>query len=196
MRSPFTHDLHKIYTTRCYHRGLKGVVVMHKKDQRKKQQIQLIGLAIAAVLLVVIIMFFNGQKPSNLGKKASNQLEGDLIIEKSEITETAKFYPYQVGDVQMEVLAVKAPDGTIRTAFNTCQVCFGSGRGYYKQEGKTLVCQNCGNRFSLDDVEKVRGGCNPVPILENEKQEDDSRIIIPEELLKQYKVIFENWKDA
>jgi len=169
---------------------------MHKKDQRKKQQIQLIGLAIAAVLLVVIIMFFNGQKPSNLGKKASNQLEGDLIIEKSEITETAKFYPYQVGDVQMEVLAVKAPDGTLRTSFNSCEVCFGSGRVYYKQEGKTLVCQNCGNRFSLDDVEKVRGGCNPVPILENEKQEDDSRIIIPEELLKQYKVIFENWKDA
>jgi uncharacterized membrane protein len=79
----------------------------------------------------------------------------------------------------MEVLAVKAPDGTIRTAFNTCQVCFGSGRGYYKQEGKTLVCQNCGNRFSLDDVEKVRGGCNPVPILENEKQEDDSRSYHP-----------------
>jgi hypothetical protein len=166
---------------------------MQRKDQRKKQQIQLIGLAAAAVVLVVIILLFNGQKPSDQGK---NQLEGDLIIEKSEITETAKFYPYRVGDIQMEVLAVKAPDGTIRTAFNTCQVCFSSGRGYYKQEGETLVCQNCRNRFSLDDVEKVRGGCNPVPILENEKQEDDARIIIPEELLKQYKVIFENWKDA
>ena len=33
----------------------------------------------------------------------------------------------------LEVLAVKAPDGTIRTAFNTCQVCYGSGRGLYRQ---------------------------------------------------------------
>lgn len=165
---------------------------MHKKDQRK-HKIQLIGLTVAAVVLVVIIVIFNGLKP--LGPKKA-QVKGDLIIDKAEITETVKFYPYQVGDIRMEVLAVKAPDGTIRTAFNTCQVCFGSGRGHYKQEGDTLVCQNCGNRFGLDDIEKVRGGCNPVPILENEKQEDDARIIIPEALLKQYKVIFENWKDA
>lgn len=38
---------------------------------------------------------------------------------------------------------------TIRTAFNTCQVCYSSGRGYYVQEGNVLVCQNCGNRFGM-----------------------------------------------
>ena len=45
----------------------------------------------------------------------------------------------------MEIVAVKALDGSIRTAFNTCQVCYNSGRGYYQQEGNELVCQNCGN---------------------------------------------------
>jgi len=35
----------------------------------------------------------------------------------------------------MEVLAVKAPDGTIRTAMNTCKICYDSGAGYYVQEG-------------------------------------------------------------
>ncbi|MDR2445448.1 MAG: DUF2318 domain-containing protein [Spirochaetaceae bacterium] len=68
------------------------------------------------------------------------------------------------GGTRLEVLAVKAPDGTVRTAFNTCQVCYASGRGFYKQQGTVLVCQNCGNRFRMSQVGLRSGGCNPVPI--------------------------------
>ena len=53
----------------------------------------------------------------------------------------------------MVVLAFKASDDTIRTALNTCQVCYDSGRGYYVQEGDKLICQNCGNQFEADQVE-------------------------------------------
>jgi uncharacterized membrane protein len=96
----------------------------------------------------------------------------------------------------MEVLAVKAPDGTIRTSFNTCQVCYGSGRGYYKQEGDVLVCQNCGNRFKTSQVEKIKGGCNPVPILEDNKTDDGTTITISKDFLEQNKSYFENWKKS
>jgi uncharacterized membrane protein len=94
----------------------------------------------------------------------------------------------------MEVFAVKAPDGSIRTAFNTCQVCYSSGRGYYKQEGDELVCQNCKNRFKTTDVEVIRGGCNPVPITSDLKTQTETTITIPKELLQQTSVIFTNWK--
>jgi uncharacterized membrane protein len=94
----------------------------------------------------------------------------------------------------MEALAVKAPDGTIRTAMNTCQVCYDSGRGYYKQEGNVLVCQNCGNRFRTSDVEKVKGGCNPVPVLEEDKTVTNDTITIPAAFLQKAKVLFSNWK--
>jgi len=47
---------------------------------------------------------------------------GELKIPKKEVTATAKFYGYKAGNVQIEVLALRAPDGTIRTALNTCQV--------------------------------------------------------------------------
>ncbi|MDY4887455.1 MAG: Fe-S-containing protein [Eubacteriales bacterium] len=76
----------------------------------------------------------------------------NLIIPISEITETAKFYPVTVNGTQMEVIAVRDSNGKIRTAFNTCRICYDSGRGYYKQEGKALVCQNCGNRFTADQI--------------------------------------------
>jgi uncharacterized membrane protein len=120
--------------------------------------------------------------------------KGDMVIQISDVSETAKFYRYDELDTYIEVLAVKASDGTIRTAFNTCQVCYASGRGYYVQEGDYLICQNCGNRFSLDDVEVTRGGCNPVPITEDMKEVTDTTITIPKELFAEAEFIFKNWR--
>ena len=93
----------------------------------------------------------------------------------------------------MEVLAVKASDGTIRTSFNTCQVCYKSGKGYYKQEGTELVCQNCGNRFNIDQIEKMKDGCNPVPILDGDKTDDGSNLVISESYMSKNISYFSNW---
>jgi hypothetical protein len=119
---------------------------------------------------------------------------GDMVIAISEVSEAARFYPAEIDGVKLEVIAVKAPDGTIRTAFNTCQVCYDSGRGYYKQDGDVLVCQNCGNRFSMSQVEVLSGGCNPVPIFAENKTVDEASITISAEFLKKAAVIFNNWK--
>jgi uncharacterized membrane protein len=131
---------------------------------------------------------------STVNTNAPADQNGDLVIQIKDITQTAAFYPVTVDGVKMEAFAVKAPDGTIRTALNTCQVCYDSGRGYYKQEGDVLVCQNCGNRFRTCDVEKVKGGCNPVPILEEDKVVTENTITVPVEFLQKAKVLFSNWK--
>jgi hypothetical protein len=120
--------------------------------------------------------------------------DGELRIPKKEITATAKFYPYKAGNVLLEVLALRAPGGTIRTAFNTCQVCYDSGRGYYTQKGEYLICNNCGNRFLASQVELVKGGCNPVPITREWKREDAEFLYIPKELFEQAKPLFLKWK--
>ncbi|MDR0615244.1 MAG: DUF2318 domain-containing protein [Synergistaceae bacterium] len=126
---------------------------------------------------------------------AAGQLEnGDLYIPAGEISEKAVFYPVDADGTKMEVFAVKAPDGTIRTAFNTCQVCFDSGSGYYVQEGSVFVCQNCGNRFRVRDIEIVKGGCNPVPIMAANKTVTEDGITIPKSFLLQAKRIFARWK--
>ncbi|MDR1586298.1 MAG: DUF2318 domain-containing protein [Treponema sp.] len=118
----------------------------------------------------------------------------DLVIPLAEVTENAVFYPVDIEGTRLEVIAVKAPDGTVRTAFNTCQVCYGSGRGFYKQQGTVLVCQNCGNRFRMSQVEVRSGGCNPVPIFKGNKTVDDENITISKEFLKEAKVIFSRWR--
>jgi len=118
----------------------------------------------------------------------------NLIIPVSEVSETAKFYPIDVDDTTMEILAVQASDGTIRTAFNTCQVCFDSGRGYYKQQGDKLVCQNCGNSFTADMVEVAAGGCNPYPIFDGDKTVADDSITISYDFLSASTKVFAHWK--
>ena len=118
----------------------------------------------------------------------------DLVMIKSEITETVKFYTYKLGRTEMQVMAVRASDGSIRTAFNTCQVCYDSGRGYYIQQGNQLICQNCGNRFLTDQLEIIRGGCNPVPITQEDKIEDEETITLHGAFLEANSVWFKNWK--
>jgi len=154
------------------------------------------SIAIITGIAVLLIAGFFIVKGSMGGETRTVYDNGaDLVIPKSEITETVKFYPLRVGSTNMEVLAVKASDGSIRTAFNTCQVCNGSPRAYYKQEGNTLVCQNCGNIFEMDMVEQQRGGCNPVPIMEDEKTDDGINITISKDFIEDNKDLFtSNWK--
>lgn len=144
--------------------------------------------------IIIILLGFFVVKSLSGGSTVKVPNSGELKIIKSDISETAKFLPYKIGGRNMEVIAVKASDGTIRTAFNTCQVCFSSERGYYKQEGNELVCQNCGNRFHIDQVEKEQNGCNPVPILDKDKTEDGTTITISNAFLNLNKDLFGNWK--
>jgi uncharacterized membrane protein len=136
------------------------------------------------------------QDGANALKSAIKSLikDKDLVINKSEVSEQALFYPVEIDGTRMEVIAVLAPDGTVRTAFNTCQVCYGSGRGFYKQQGTVLVCQNCGNRFRMSQVEVRSGGCNPVPIFAQNKKVTDTTITISKDYLTQAKQIFARWK--
>lgn len=159
---------------------------------------------IVVIALIVIAKYaFKPATDNNTGAQAtainstSPTVENaDIKILKSEVTANAKFYPYKLDGLDMEVLAIKASDGTIRTALNTCQICFDSGRGYYKQVGNYLVCQNCGNRFNQDQVEKIKGGCNPIPIMEDQKQDTGDYIVIPKDYMETQKDYFINWQKA
>lgn len=171
-----------------------------KKNNNTSNTTKIVLMAILISGLVIGGIFITN-KSGGSGSKGGNTQQvvlsegGDLVIPINEVTEKANFYPVEVEGTQLEVLAVKAPDGSIRTAFNTCQICYSSGRGYYKQNGDALICQNCGNSFSASDVEVTKGGCNPVPIFPEDKTVSDESITISNNVLTQVAGIFANWKD-
>ena len=134
-------------------------------------------------------------QPKPAGETAAAETSGDgLVIPVSDLTDKPRFFTYNANGEDMEIIALTASDGSIRTAFNTCQVCYSSGNGYYKVEGNSLVCQNCGNTFGFDDIAVTRGGCNPVPITEEDRAEQDGSIVISSGYLDDASALFENWK--
>lgn len=175
--------------------------------QKKKRNNTILIIIVFAVLVVVIacVAVLSGNSETESETTAETTTEStaasetissgeSLVINCSDITESASFYPINVDGTEMEVIAIRDDDGDIRTAFNTCEVCYSSGKGYYVEEGDYLVCQNCGNKFTAEDIGTEAYGCTPWPILDDEKTVTDSTIEISYDFLVESKNIFASWK--
>ena len=73
---------------------------------KSKTPVIIIGLVAIILLGFFIVKGMSGG--SNVTVASSGE---DIKITKSDISETAKFYPYKIGSTNMEVFAVKASDG-------------------------------------------------------------------------------------
>lgn len=185
---------------------------LEKTKNQKQNPLFFIATAVAVIAIAVVLI-----KPGDKGNNASStegtssdttsdnassgnaipaslNENGDVVIEVDDITEDATFYSYDLDGTDMGLLVVRASDGTIRTAFDTCQICNGSPYAYFTQQDDKFQCQNCGNIYSVDMIEQERGGCNPVPIMADEKTVTDTQIIIPAQLFEDNAERFENWK--
>lgn len=115
-----------------------------------------------------------------------------LTIPTADLTSTAKFYGVTVNGTYMQVIALSY-GGSYRTAFNTCQICYGSSKAYFKQSGNYLVCQECRSKIALSMVGLTSGSCNPYPILSTNRVQTEDSIIIPDDYLVSCKNLFRNW---
>lgn len=155
---------------------------------------------IAVVVIAAAVLFFpKGETiPEGSGAEAATINEnGDLEISAEALSsDDAAIISYNSDGTDMELLAVKSDDGTINVAFNTCQVCNGSPKAYFVQKNGKLVCQNCGNKFSLSSVGASAMGCNPISISGDDVTETDLGILISREFLEANINLFNNWKKS
>lgn len=77
---------------------------------------------------------------------------------------SAKYFVYKHSPSQwIRFFVLKSADGVVRAAFDACDVCFHSKKGYV-QQGPVMVCANCGLKFKTEKINEVKGGCNPAPL--------------------------------
>jgi len=89
---------------------------------------------------------------------------GDVKIPLANVQDgNAHFFSYVSGGKTITFFAMKAADGSIRTAFDACVACNHAKLGY-RQEGGSVVCNNCGMGFTPAQIGQVTGGCNPIPV--------------------------------
>lgn len=172
----------------------------------KKNIIMIIAIIVVVIAIGIIIFRKNSYNKTTSNsnntvatqKNSSNNTEskainleadesGNIVIDTTNIGSKASFYTYDEEGTTIRLFAVKASDGTIRMAFNTCQVCNPSPKAYFVQSGKNFICQNCGNSFSTDNIGKERGGCNPIPITTDERIDGDNTITLTKQFIEGYK---------
>jgi uncharacterized membrane protein len=131
----------------------------------KRKRAPLYGVAAVAAVIALTL----GITALSHGKKqqfaqAPVAAGGDISIPVSQVNDgAAHFFSANVGGTTVKYFVMKAPDGTLRTAFDACDVCFPYKKGYH-QQGTSMQCNNCGRIFPAAQIDVQRGGCNPGPI--------------------------------
>ncbi|RNC67306.1 MAG: DUF2318 domain-containing protein [Desulfuromonadales bacterium] len=108
----------------------------------------------AAVAAFGIPGFGKGEKV-----KATN---GVVTIPLTKVSDgKAHLFTYKVDGKDVSFFVVKAPDGTIKTAFDACDVCYKEKKGYI-QDGTSMTCRQCNKKFDTNRIGPHSvGGCNP-----------------------------------
>jgi uncharacterized membrane protein len=148
--------------------------------EKKKNLLPFIIVPICAALLV----FAGINLLSKMGKSSQAVALAKEVKHPISLFEDGRARHFQVdtGDgISVRYFILKSSDTVLRAAFDACDVCWYSGKGYY-QDGDYMVCRNCGKRFASVKVNEVKGGCNPSPL---------KRQIVGENLVIQVKDILE-----
>ena len=130
--------------------------------EKKRNLLPLILIPICAILLTLVgFTLFNkvSMNPQSvaMAKEVTHPVK---LFEDGR----ARHFQIDLGDgLAVRYFVLKSSDGVIRAAFDACDVCWTSGKGYY-QEGDYMVCRNCGKRFASVKVNEIKGGCNPAPL--------------------------------
>jgi uncharacterized membrane protein len=154
-----------------------------EREKRKKQDRILFSTIVIVILALVgvylLMPMFAGNSGNSGPEPAENSPEptadNKIRISVSDVDDgDAHYYSYDSNGVDIRYFVLKSSDGTIRAAFDTCDVCYGAKKGY-RQEGDQMVCNNCGLKFDSNNINEVKGGCNPAPL--NRKLDGNDLVI-------------------
>lgn len=123
---------------------------------------------LVALVIGVNVVIPAGEAEASFGIFGSHKnvkdTAGKIEIPLADVNDgKAHYYQYDSGGTAVKFFVVKSKDGTIRAAFDACDVCFASKKGY-TQDGDFMICNNCGRRFHSNRINVVEGGCNPAPL--------------------------------
>ncbi len=143
-----------------------------------------IAFPVAGVLFAVLALWvfytIYGNKSSMVSDKATaahagtsgstspavqvKQESGEVRVSLADLDDKKPhFYVFQTGGKDIRFFLLRDAEGGVRAALDACHNCFRAKRGY-RQEGNTVICNNCGMSFKYENIGIVNGGCNPISI--------------------------------
>lgn len=137
----------------------KATVLAAGKKEKKILPLIIIPAGIFILVITGVYIFNYLARPKAVAY-------GKEMVQPVSLFEDGKARHFQLDTkdgLTIKYFVIKSSDGVIRAAFDACDVCWPSGKGYF-QEGDYMVCRNCGKRFASIKVNVIKGGCNPAPL--------------------------------
>ena len=180
--------------------GRKQRKRLELERQRKKRRLTIITIASATFIIacvVVALVLTNGAsgatyKPETITVDKSS--DGSVSVPLSALSTNLSYIDY---GYDLNLLARIDSNGIIRTAYNTCFECFDIGAHYSLSGSYRLVCDACGNTYSINTLGTSDwGGCQPVAIPPEYRNDNDTEIVFSNELITYAEEMFTQWKSS
>ncbi|MDR1538639.1 MAG: Fe-S-containing protein [Clostridiales bacterium] len=165
------------------------------KELQRKRRIQYIAASsVAAVAVIGIIAAVYLNSPRELHSNISPDSSGNVAVAASSLGSGLNYFNY--GGSQ-DLVIWKNSSGGYRSAFDVCEECFDTGRAHYTLQNDTLTCESCGTTMALENSGIASwGGCQPVSIPVEYRQDTDSDIVIPSGVLSYASAVFSSWENG
>ncbi|KNZ70502.1 hypothetical protein Tfer_0684 [Thermincola ferriacetica] len=179
-----------------------------EQKSRKASTMFLIGVG---VIIVAAVGFFALRKPQgiegtvNVGATDYTNQSIEMTEIKPEITDTKvvvnmddiknnKIVTFNVPGISftlnngtpfnyLPLVAYVSPQGNVVLARSLCEPCSGTR---FHIEGEELVCNACGTRWSLENLQGISGGCPEYPPETVKYQADGNKMVIDMQVLKNW----------
>jgi len=117
------------------------------------------GVGLASIILISA-QFIYSQVAQAVSPPEVVDLTGDALRIPVTRLSDHKLHHFLVstGTSPMRLIAILDDSDSVRAALDACQIC--GAQGYY-QDGKNVICRNCGAAIYVPTI-GLAGGCNPI----------------------------------
>jgi uncharacterized membrane protein len=148
------------------HRNRWFTLRVQRRNVSSGRVVIVTGLVFVVFVVVVIcVAVLHRQEDTGFASAELLPSGGDVRLAAKTFDDgQAHFYRYTTaGGREIRFFVIKTSDGVVRTALDSCGLCYKQRRGY-RQAGHVMVCNNCGRTLPLMRVNVVQGACNPGPL--------------------------------
>jgi uncharacterized membrane protein len=134
-----------------------------RAEQQRERFWKISGAGVSLLIIVLICSQFIYSQTSHAmtAPERVSVENGELQLPTAELTDhKLHLYAVEVGDTEVRIIAILDASDTIRAGLDACAIC--GSQGYY-QDGKNVICRNCGAAVYVPTI-GLAGGCNPIHI--------------------------------
>ena len=174
--------------------GKKSEMAQERFEQKKKEKRnkRIVGISVSVCIIAAIVVLVILSQPAVVIPVGfAHDANGDLHIAVDSLQENLNYIDF--GGTE-ELILWKDGDGRIRTAFDTCEECYSNGNVHFTLSGDTLTCNLCGTTKPVSELGLAEwGGCQPVSIISDIRNDSETEVIIPADVLAYTEQMFSYW---